>query len=155
VLSRPVGTGLEAKFGRKPAQNRPKAKYKLEFEVLSLSESKRSNHYLSTFSVVVHILHGERGRCKSKQLSYLVHQAPYSACCVEDSAAMRPASQKPWPRPSCKCVCRRQLYPPVRLNHRHNSNRSPNPPIWDFLDLHNIGGAPQKAATELKIQNIP
>jgi hypothetical protein len=37
-------------------------------------------------------------------------------------------------------VYRRRLCPPVRLNHRYGSNRSPNPPIWDFLDLNNTGG---------------
>ncbi len=51
---------------------------------------------------------------------------------------------------------RRQLYPPVRLNHRYGSNRSHNPPIWDFPNLHDTVGfscscwgrsAPQKAAT--------
>ena len=34
---------------------------------------------------------------------------------------------------------RRQLYPPVRLNHRYGSNRSPDPPILDLPDLHNTG----------------
>ncbi len=35
---------------------------------------------------------------------------------------------------------RRQLYPPVRLNHRYVSNRSSDPPMWDVPDLHNAGG---------------
>ncbi len=34
----------------------------------------------------------------------------------------------------------RQLYPQARLNHRYGSNRSPNPPTWDFLDLKSAGG---------------
>ncbi len=62
------------------------------------------------------------------------------------------------PRPlPCRCSVRGQLHPPVRLNRRCGSNRSPNPPIWDFPDLHNTGGfsccflgrsAPPKAATK-------
>ena len=28
----------------------------------------------------------------------------------------------------------------TQLNHRYGSNRSPDPPIWDFPDLHNTGG---------------
>ncbi len=35
---------------------------------------------------------------------------------------------------------RRQLHPPVRLNHRYGSSRLPDPPIWDFPDLHDAGG---------------
>ncbi len=31
----------------------------------------------------------------------------------------------------------RRLYPPVRLNHRYASSRSPDPPTWDFHDLLN------------------
>ncbi len=37
-------------------------------------------------------------------------------------------------------VCRRQLYPPAWLSDRYGSSRSPNPPIWEFPDLHNAGG---------------
>ncbi len=40
---------------------------------------------------------------------------------------------------TCQAVHRRHLYPQVRLNQRHGSNRSHNPPILDFPDLHNTG----------------